>query len=328
MSRALNKAERLLQIEALLLAHPRGLTQAEIAHRLGVNRSTIYRYLPEITTRFPVYETDDGRLVLDRSSYLTQVRLTLHEALAVHLAARLMATRSDRQNPHAASALRKIGLALERLAPLISQHVQGSAEVMDGQSQRQDPVYLQVLEKITLAWGEGRKAQVWHWHEETGQVRTYIFSPYFIEPYAIGQTTHAIGWREPPGALRTFKIERIRRVELLAETYEIPGDFDAGALLAGAWGIMFGEELEEVRLRFAPRVVRRVYESIWHPSQQLEECIDGGCVLTVRVAHPLEMKPWIRGWGPDCEVLAPAWLRADVAEEMRRAAEAYGEGAK
>ncbi len=31
MKRAANKAERLLQLEQLLLAHPEGLTQAEIA---------------------------------------------------------------------------------------------------------------------------------------------------------------------------------------------------------------------------------------------------------------------------------------------------------
>ena len=33
--------QRLLQIEALLWAHPEGMTRAEIARRLGVNRSTI-----------------------------------------------------------------------------------------------------------------------------------------------------------------------------------------------------------------------------------------------------------------------------------------------
>jgi len=37
----------------------------------------------------------------------------------------------------------------------------------------------------------------------------------------------------------------------------------------------------------------------------------------------LEMKLWIRGWGPDCEVLAPEWLREEIAEEMRRAAGVY-----
>jgi len=49
MERATGKAERLLQIESLLLAHPDGLTQAEIARRIGVNRSTVYRYLPDLT---------------------------------------------------------------------------------------------------------------------------------------------------------------------------------------------------------------------------------------------------------------------------------------
>ena len=56
--RTLNKAGRLLRIEQLLLAHPDGLTQAQLARRLGVHRSTISRDL-------------------------TAVRFSLHEALAV-----------------------------------------------------------------------------------------------------------------------------------------------------------------------------------------------------------------------------------------------------
>lgn len=64
--RTVGKAERLLQIEHPLLAHPAGLTQAEIARRTGVNRSTISRSLPELTSRFAVYETDDGRLAIGR----------------------------------------------------------------------------------------------------------------------------------------------------------------------------------------------------------------------------------------------------------------------
>jgi CRISPR-associated endonuclease/helicase Cas3 len=43
MERAANKAERLQQLETLLLARPDGLRRAEIARRLGVHRSTIGR---------------------------------------------------------------------------------------------------------------------------------------------------------------------------------------------------------------------------------------------------------------------------------------------
>lgn len=256
MERATGKAERLLQIEALLLAHSEGLTQAEIARRTGVNRSTIHRSLPDLTARFAVHETDNGRLAIDRDRYLMNVRLTLHEAMALHLAARLMATRTDKQNPHAAAALRKLGLALERLAPRVAEHLRASAEVMEDQAQRHDPVYLDALEALTRAWSDGRVAQVWH-RMDDGRTFAYHFAPYFIEPYAVGQTTHVIGWRQPPGALRTFKLERIQRVELTDEPYAIPADFDPRALLADAWGIWYTEaEPVEVVLRFRPAWLR------------------------------------------------------------------------
>ena len=41
MDRAISKAERFLQLEALLLANPEGLYRADIARRLGVHRSTV-----------------------------------------------------------------------------------------------------------------------------------------------------------------------------------------------------------------------------------------------------------------------------------------------
>ena len=62
----------------------------------------------------------------------------------MHLAARLMATRTDKHNSHAASALRKLGYSLRRIAPLVSQHLTASADVMDDEAQRHDPVYLEV----------------------------------------------------------------------------------------------------------------------------------------------------------------------------------------
>jgi CRISPR-associated endonuclease/helicase Cas3 len=323
MERATGKAERLLQIEALLLAHPEGVTQSEIARRLSVNRSTIHRYLPDLG-RFCVYTTDEGRLAIDRDHYLTQVRLTIHESMALHLAARLMATRTDKHNPHAASALRKLGYALRRIAPLVSDHLTASADVMDDAARRHDPVYLEVLETLTRAWSQGRMVHLWHRHE-SGRVYEYDFAPYFIEPYAVGQTTHVIGWREPPGAVRTFKVERIQRIELTARPYAIPEHFDPRGLLADAWGIWYTEAAPvEVVLRFHPRVAHRVRETRWHRSEQVEEQPDGSLVWRAQVAEPQEMLPWIRGWGADVEVVGPAELRDRMVGEARRLARAYG----
>lgn len=317
------KADRLLQVEALLLAHPEGLTPAEIARRLGVNRSTIGRYYPNLPAH--IFVAEDGRWCIDRQGYLVNVRFNLHEALALHLAARLLATRMDRQNPHAAAALRKLGVSLERLAPLISRHLALSADVMDGDTSRRDPAFLHALETLTLAWAEGRKLRVWHHRSPDQPPIPYIFSPYFIEPYAVGQAAHVIGLREPPGLLRTFKIERIERAELLNEPYSLPADFDPRSLLADAWGIWYTEdEPQEVTLRFSPRAAARVRESRWHPSEQVEPQPDGSLLWRARVAEPREMLPWIRGWGADVEVLGPAAVRESMMGEARAMAEQYG----
>ncbi len=324
--KATGKAARLLQIEALLLAHPEGLTQAEIARKLQVHRSTIGRYVPDLPGHVYIDDLDGDRWKIDRDVYLVNVRFNVHEALALHLAARLMATRTDKHNPHAAAALRKIGISLEALAPLISDHVKASADVMDDQARRHDPVYLDVLETLTRAWSTGRK--VWLKHQLPDQrVFEYTFAPYFIEPYAVGQTAHVIGWREPPDALRTFKIERIRAIKLLDAPYTVPPDFDAQALLTSAWGIWYTEEEPvEVLLRFHPRVVHRVQETRWHPNEKFIPQEDGSLLWTAPVAEPREMLPWIRGWGADVEVLEPEELREALLQETRRLALLYSVG--
>ena len=327
MSRGAKKSERLHKILLLLLEYPEGLAVHDLARRLGVHRATVHRDLRDLILNYPVYP-DNGRWFVRREAFRVKVPLNLHEALALYLAVRMMATRTDKHNPHAASALRHLAQALERahVAPRIASFIRLSAEVMDQpEGRRQDPRYLEVLEALTRAWAEGRKVRVWHRHEKTRRVYEYTFSPYFIEPYPIGQTTHVIGFREPPGKLRTFKIERIERAELLPERYAIPDDFDPREILRDAWGIWFTDKKPvEVTLRFHPRVANRVLETVWHPSQQTAYDEQGWLVWRARVAEPQEMLPWIRGWGADVEVLTPKDLRRRLRAEARVMAEHYG----
>lgn len=326
MNRAQEKSQRLLQIEQLLWAYPEGLTRAEIARRLNVNRSTITKYLNKDHLPPSIYidDLDGDKLKIDRSSDLTKASFSLHEVLAIHLATRLLATRTDKQNPHAASALRKLGKALQRLDQNVSNHLLRSADAMDEAAVYRDPVYLDVLQKLTEAWSSGHKLEVSHQMED-GRVFSYKFSPYLIEPYAVGQTAHVIGLREPPSAVRTFKIERLKAADILSERYTIPDDFDADDLLRNAWGIWYTDkEPVEIELRFHPRVAKRVQESRWHRGEETILEPDGYLIWRAKVAEPQEMLPWIRGWGADCEVLGPVELREVMMGEAKALAELYG----
>lgn len=325
MNQSQQKIHRLAQIEELLWAHPEGLSPARIAERLRISRSTVSKYMSRGDLPPSIYEDDydGGKLKVDRDADLMRTSFSLHEVTALHMATRLFATHMDKANPHAASALRKLGIALSRLDRNVSSHLLHSADSMDAASAYRDPVYLKVLEALTVAWSAGCRVRIEH-QKDDGRIGEYLLSPFFIEPYAPGHSAYVIGYRDPPGALRTLKIERIRSAELTQERFVIPESFDVAALLEDAWGIWTSDrEPEEVVLRFHPRVARRVRENRWHRSQQIEECPDGSVVWRARIAQPREMTPWVRGWGADVEVLAPEWLREELRGEAARLKEVY-----
>jgi CRISPR-associated endonuclease/helicase Cas3 len=318
MNKAETKVQRMLQIEAFLLDHPEGMTQSEIARRLNVNRSTVHRYLPDLTQHAPVFE-EDGRLFIDRKSYLIDLKLNLYEALSLHLASRLLTNRIERHNPHAASLLRKLAATIEKLSPKISKHLSITANVADDPLRFHDPHYIAILEKLSLAWAEGHQTKIWHRHPDSNQVHQYLFDVYFIEPYAIGQAIHVIGKRTPPAKLRTFNLARIERVDLTDTFYNIPENFNPEELLSQAWGIWYSEnEPQEITLRFSKDVGKRVLETRWHQTQETQLEADGSVLWCAEIAEPKEMIPWIRGWGSACEVIAPPSLRNQIINELAK----------
>jgi predicted DNA-binding transcriptional regulator YafY len=56
----------------------------------------------------------------------------------------------------------------------------------------------------------------------------------------------------------------------------------------------------------------------------VRDLADGGCELQLRVGGVREIRSWVLSWGADVEVLEPAALRAEVAEQARRMLQRYG----
>jgi CRISPR-associated endonuclease/helicase Cas3 len=328
VGRAVTKAERLLEIETMLLAHPEGMRQSEIAARLGVHRSTVHRYLPELTTQFQVYETIDGRLAIDRDTYLTRLRITIHEATAVYLACRLLQRQSDERNPHAVSALNKLGIALSKVAPPMSEGILATADYMQSEPGRDAPGYMHVLETLTRAWVDGRWVRMRYQSRHAEAASDYLFAPYLLEACGPGYSTYALGLREPPGEERMLKLERIKDVELTNDTYEIPGELDVARVFEEAWGIWrsAGGGTTKVVLRFSRAVASRVRESRWHPSETTRSLGDGRLEWSAEVGSTIEILPWVRSWGRDVEVVAPPELVDAVRADLRAAIALYEDG--
>lgn len=319
MERTMTRAERLKAIETYLYQSAGGKKATDIALRFGVHRSTVYRDIQSLgESGSPIWE-DDGRFGVLKERYLTTVRVNLHEALALYLAARLLSAHSDEHNPHVVSALEKLASAMPES---IGKHIGRTASLSD--KRRPDPDHIRVLETLTRAWSERRQVRIVYHNPQTGETTERTIDPCFIEPSPVGYACYVIGYDRLRQAIREFKVERIERATLLETTFETRDGFDPYDFLEHSWGIMGGDEVVDVELRFSAKVAYRVRESDWPGVVEVTDEPDGGCRMRLRVKHTLEMKPWIRSWGPECEVLAPEELRQEIAEDMIEAGEMYG----
>jgi predicted DNA-binding transcriptional regulator YafY len=316
------RRERLNRILRLLLRHPLGLREVEIAQRMGLPRRTINDYLwsGELTSK--IYKEGvlwfaDPEAV---SITLRPVELTPEQAVTLYLAARLLVKLHDKRNEQAETALMKLADAIRSDTDVGREVYQAVEELAQRPA---ESAYNKAF--TTVVRGYIYKRKVWMVYKPLhGRPFECEFAPYLLEPSAIGYTVYAIGHSDPPGALRTRKIERIQEAKLTREHFEVSPDFPGLEILRSAWSIIFGEELVEVKLRFNPRAAERVRETRWHPSEQVEPTEDGGCIWTAQIADLTDITPWIRGWGADVEVLAPPELREKMMGEARRLARLYG----
>jgi predicted DNA-binding transcriptional regulator YafY len=325
MTRTTKRSTRLIELHEFLMARHRPVSMKELTQHFEMGRHTLRRMLSDLEREQGlVFMPRGDRLYeVDRTRSLNFLKLNLNEAMAVFLAVRLLARYSDKPNPHAVKALDKLSLALEKVSKEIARHISLTSDKLNRPLSDKARDYQRHLEALADGWANSTRVRL-VMRKEPNLER--LFDPYFIEPSAVGFVSYVIGYDHYRREERTFRIERLLHVTPTNETYTIPNTFDPLAKLAGAWGVNWGdgETPSAVALRFAAgRAAERVRETNWHETQRIEDLPDGGCVMRITVGSTQEMKPWIRQWGPDCEVLEPLELRGEIAEEMRRAGALY-----
>jgi predicted DNA-binding transcriptional regulator YafY len=117
--------------------------------------------------------------------------------------------------------------------------------------------------------------------------------------------------------IRVFALDRIRRIDLTDEAFDVPEELSIEEFLKSSFGVFHGP-LTRVKIRFAKQIAGYITEKVWHPSQSVTLRADGSVLFEVEVAGTEEIKHWVLKWGARAEVLTPLSLR----EEIRREAEA------
>jgi predicted DNA-binding transcriptional regulator YafY len=319
-----DRTARLLRVATLLQGNPNGLKPNQIAERLGMSVRNVYRDLHAIEDEvgWPTW-SDAGKWGIDREgAFLPPLKLTLSEAMAVFLGARLMVRYADKYDPDLASAFEKLA---QSLPETLKEHVARTLEIL--QDAPRDGNFIDHVHELTKAWADRRVVEIEYesaaYEGRGGEITRRTVRPYLIEPSLQTHALYLIGWDEDRGGMRTFKIERIRGVSLTPRGFEPP---EAGTLerdLRRGWDIIADQEPAEVVVRFSKAVADRVLETVWHPDQRTKRLPDGSLEWRTVVSGTIEIRLWCVSWGDAAEVLAPPELRDQVRDIHRRAADLY-----
>jgi predicted DNA-binding transcriptional regulator YafY len=318
-----DRLARLGRVIAVLKAHPDGIRVEDLARRTDTSVRTVYRDLKAIEGEIGVgVWSEAGTWGVIGEGFLPPLKLTLSEAMAVVLSARLMVRYADKYDTDLAAAFEKLE---EGLPAALREHVDRTLDMLARHPR--DEAFSKHVHLLTRAWAERRVVTLDYDPARYGtgsERRQAKVRPYLIEPSLQTHALYLIGFDETRNGLRTFKIERIRDVALTAATFDPPEAGMIEAMLTRAWDIIADQPEVEVVLRFAPSVAARVREATWHPTQQVEAEADGSLLWAARVSGTIEIRLWILSWGDEVEVVAPPALRDDVAATQRRAVARYG----
>lgn len=215
--------------------------------------------------------------------------------------------------------------ALAKICELLPEDVSVAPEALDAaMSLDLGPTYTvdtAIFADLLAALGARREVAIRYRSLSSDRTTDRRVRPYHIFNHR--GDWYMAAWDAARGELRDFALHRVRRVTDTTERYEIPKDFDSRAYCADAFAIEKGARPMEVAVRFSPRQARWIRERRWHPTAQLQEQLDGGCVLRMKVSGLGEMRRWVLQFGEDAEVLAPLKLRREVAAALRTAANHY-----
>lgn len=124
--------------------------------------------------------------------------------------------------------------------------------------------------------------------------------------------------------LRIYSLDRFVDMEELEEHFEITKGFDAEEYFGNYFGVIIGEEPEDVKIRVVPDQVKYFRTLPLHGSQRETVQEDGSSVFSYYIAPTFDFVQEILSHGADVEVLEPAELRESVADIIAGMASRYG----
>lgn len=313
MSRQL---ERLLAIDDLIRS-PRRQTLTTLAEALEVSKRTIHYDLDMLRDRLgaPLANTRKlGYYYTDPDWRLPSITLSKGELFALTLGARVL--ESCAGSAYASDLESAIARLAERLPEETWVDLQQVAdERIIFRSGAEIDLNPDIWHQLEDACRESKQVWMRYYTASRDSASERVLDPYLLHIYR-GTNPYVIGWCHTRDEVRWFRVDRIRELKLLEQTFERRPDFNAKDHLEMIFQHEVGGVPVTVRIWFDAKTAPYIRERRWHPTQVLEEHEGGAVTLQMVVRGLNDVKRWVLGYGRGAIVLDPPELRKLVTDEI------------
>ncbi|MBW8000744.1 MAG: transcriptional regulator [Planctomycetes bacterium] len=310
------KPSRISRVVRLLTTLQAGKNYSvdDLAKMFGTSRRTIFRDLNELEAIGVPYRYDlkTKGYSIDPEFFLPPINLNLREALSLLLL--VYKTSNQVLLPFKNSAL-LAALKIENNLPAkIKKYCNTALKTISTKPSPQAP-----MSKLDKTFASLQKAIVNK--KKIKLVYHSLFENKIVEPVICPyhlmynhRAWYVLGFSHIHKAVRTFKLNRIKNIELLDKCFLDGDKFDVDDYLGQAWSMIPEGRIYNIKLKFTPKVAHNVGEVNWHSTQKTDYKNDGSAIMEFRVDGLNEIIWWILGYGDQVLVLAPKALRTRIVE--------------
>jgi predicted DNA-binding transcriptional regulator YafY len=157
----------------------------------------------------------------------------------------------------------------------------------------------------------------------------YEDKPYFneVHPYILkehGFRWYLVGWNAFREQVRTYALDRIRDIEELEGVVYRNPPFDPGDYFRYTVGVIAPSGAPPlVKLAVQKTQAQYLITQPWHESQNIHSEEEDQIIFSFRVHPTYEFRAMVLALGRDAEVLEPASLRREMADELAAMLEKY-----
>ncbi|MCY6369513.1 WYL domain-containing protein [Clostridium ganghwense] len=155
-----------------------------------------------------------------------------------------------------------------------------------------------------------------------GEFNNFKVCPLGIVYYEFESLWYVIGtWEEES---YYYRLDRVKSVAILRETFEYPKDFNIKDRMCNIWGMEFGKEYKvKVKFKNHGHVFEKVKRDLYNRKNgQLYEK-DGELFYEDTVIGINSFKMWIRSFGSSAVVIEPVEVRQQIIEAVKEAYKLY-----